>query len=97
MRIKPDDEDAKQARLFLLLQSEDYDGALSHLTSTSSQDAPSFEKAYALYRQHKEAEASTVITSLKEQYARSGEDNRGILHLEAQMVGSPGYLDIYLL
>ena len=52
-----------------------------------------FEKAYSLYRLHREADASSALEEIK---GKSGADelDRGVLHLEAQLVrphlyGSP--------
>ena len=42
-----------------------------------------FEKAYSLYRTNCESETRATIAELKRS---KGEDDRGIMHLEAQLV-----------
>ena len=53
---------------------------------SASSNGNAFEKAYSLYRLHREEEASTVLGAMKE-----GEEevDRGVLHLEAQLVRGP--------
>lgn len=80
LRIDPNDQDALQTKLFLLLQTEQYDAALSLIDQS---DAFVFEKAYSLYRTNSEQEARDALNVLKKS---RGEDDRGILHLEAQLV-----------
>ncbi|KAF8652662.1 hypothetical protein AX16_004268 [Volvariella volvacea WC 439] len=92
LRLEPNDIDAQKTKLFLLLQTEDYDGALSLIKlqtespSTQSQPQPSpkyaFSKAYSLYRLHHETEAKEILADIK---AVDGVDDRGVVHLEAQM------------
>ncbi|KAG6828361.1 hypothetical protein H0H87_002323 [Tephrocybe sp. NHM501043] len=72
LRIAPADPDATQTKLFLLLHTEAYDAALA-LTPHG------FERAYSLYRLHREADAESVLAQLK------GPDDRAAMHLEAQM------------
>ena len=89
MRLAPHDRDALQTKLFLLLQTDQYAAALAMTELPSSKEEEdgdyTFEKAYSLYRLHKEADASSALEELK---AKSGEGevDRGVLHLEAQLV-----------
>ncbi|KAI5987625.1 hypothetical protein EDD15DRAFT_2292095 [Pisolithus albus] len=80
LRLDPTDADALQTKLFLLLQTEQYEAALS-LIGDDTLDHRAFEKAYALYRFHKEEEASHVLQELKQ----SQKGQRGVLHLDAQL------------
>jgi signal recognition particle subunit SRP72 len=80
LRISPTDVDASQTKLFLLLQTERYADAL---VLASDQDKHAFERAYALYRLQREDEARPILDILKDS---SGSQERGIHHLEAQMV-----------
>ena len=84
LRLHPADTDALQTKLFLLLQTEQYDTALSLIADSASGDGPdyTFEEAYAMYRLQMEEEATTALGKLK----GSGKDHRGVLHLEAQLV-----------
>lgn len=66
--------------MFLLLQTERYAEALSLLDTTGSQDK--YERAYTLYRLQRENEARDVLEKIK----KEGEDGRGTVHLEAQLV-----------
>ncbi|KAL4079044.1 hypothetical protein J3A83DRAFT_4085447 [Scleroderma citrinum] len=78
----PADKDALQTKLFLLLQTEQYDEALSLIDDANDKYSDfAFEKAYALYRLQREAEAATVLDKMKENEG----DHRGVLHLEAQL------------
>ncbi|KAI6100615.1 hypothetical protein F5141DRAFT_1190338 [Pisolithus sp. B1] len=80
LRLDHTDADALQTKLFLFLQTEQYEAALS-LIGDNTSDHRAFEKAYALYRFHKEEEASSVLQELKQ--TRKGQ--RGVLHLDAQL------------
>lgn len=80
LRLDPTDADALQTKLFLLLQTEQYEAALS-LIGDDTLDHRAFEKAYALYRFHKEEEASNVLQELKQ----TQKGQRGVLHLDAQL------------
>lgn len=66
--------------MFLLLQTEQYAPALALIEGS---DAYAFEKAYSLYRTHQEAEARQALEVAQ---ASKGEDDRGVLHLQAQLV-----------
>lgn len=86
LRIDPKDTDALRAKLFLLLQTEQYETALSLLQSLDNQAAYEFERAYALYRLRREPEAADVLSHLKDSERPGGVHNRAIMHLEAQLV-----------
>ncbi|KDR69905.1 hypothetical protein GALMADRAFT_77126 [Galerina marginata CBS 339.88] len=79
LRLEPKDEDALQTKLFLLLQTEQYNAAL---TLIDSDDDHAYERAYSLYRLQRESDARDVLEALRKQ---SDEDDRGIVHLEAQL------------
>ncbi|KAK7449833.1 hypothetical protein VKT23_013309 [Stygiomarasmius scandens] len=80
LRLDPSDPDARKTKLFLYLQTEQYLPALEIISKEG--DAHAFEKAYAYYRLQKEDEADKVLEGIKE---KDGEDNRGVMHLEAQL------------
>lgn len=79
LRLEPSDQDAAQTKLFLLLQTEQYGAALSLI---DSQGDHAFEKAYSLYRLHQEAEVEGLVAEMKK---TPSEDERGVIHLEAQL------------
>ena len=80
LRLVPDDKDARQTKLFLLLQTERYNDALALLEPS---DEPStFERTYSLYRLQQLDQAAQLLGKVKQ----SHEQNRGALHLEAQLV-----------
>jgi signal recognition particle subunit SRP72 len=75
-----------QTKLFVLLQTEQYDAALS-LIGTGGKETGSeyvFERTYSLYRVQHEQEATEGLKALKEE--KDAEDERAVLHLEAQLV-----------
>lgn len=73
-----------KTKLFLLLQTEQYDAALGMLQSFEDQAVQrEFEKAYALYRLHRESEAAELLSHLKSAH---GDYDRGVMHLNAQLV-----------
>ncbi len=80
LRLEPQDQDALHTKLFLLLQTEQYSTALSLIDSN---DEYTFEKAYSLYRLNQADEAREALEATKKQ---KGEDERGVIHLEAQLV-----------
>jgi hypothetical protein len=80
LRLEPSDKDALQTKLFLLLQTEQYSTALTLADST--EHAFEFGRAYALYRLHREHEAAAVLDEIKSTAGL----NRGVNHLEAQLV-----------
>jgi len=83
LRLDPTDTDAQKTKLFLFLQTEQYDAALQLMDSA---DGHEFEKAYSLYRLQQEAEAQEAIKAVKEQ---RGDSDRGVAHLEAQLARCP--------
>ncbi|KAI8978171.1 hypothetical protein BD414DRAFT_494772 [Trametes punicea] len=88
LRLDPHDPDALQTKLFLLLQTEQYAAALAMIEGQGGEgDEHAFEKAYSLYRLHREDEAASVLDRLK---AREQTDDRGVLHLEAQLAYRQG-------
>ncbi|GBE80903.1 hypothetical protein BKA93DRAFT_825295 [Sparassis latifolia] len=82
LRLDPHDEDALQTKLFLLLQTEQYGTALMLISDDGAFAGYDFEKAYSLYRLHRESEAVDVLGVIKE---KDDSDNRGVRHLEAQL------------
>lgn len=80
LSLDSSDKDALQAKIYLLLQTERYAEALSLLDTRGSLDI--YERAYTLYRLQRENEARDVLEKVKEK----GEDDRGTVHLEAQLV-----------
>jgi signal recognition particle subunit SRP72 len=80
LRIEPEDKDATQTKLFLLLQTEQYDNALALVDGQSSRG---YENAYALYRLQREDDARAVLEKTE---TEADVDQRGVSHLEAQMV-----------
>lgn len=89
LRIDPKDRDALQTKLFLLLQTEQYTQALTLISDVNKQNEQDkgaflFEKAYTLHRLHQEEDATEVLQALKDR--GDEEENRGVAHLEAQLV-----------
>ncbi|KAF9525010.1 hypothetical protein CPB83DRAFT_860398 [Crepidotus variabilis] len=82
LRLEPSDQDAQRTKLFLLLQIEQYDEALLLIGSSQDPKAYSYERAYTLYRKQQETESRGILETLKQE---KGEDDRGIVHLEAQL------------
>jgi signal recognition particle subunit SRP72 len=78
----PDDKDARQTKLFLLLQTERYSDALALLGASKRSSV--FERAYSSYRLQHLDEAAHLLDGIKQ----GREQNRGALHLEAQLVRS---------
>ena len=88
LRLTPNDADVLQAKLFLLLQTDQYARAFEIVESMSSgagssKSSTDLEKAYLLYRLHKEKEAKAIVDKAKE---AGGVPNGGFDHLEAQLV-----------
>ncbi|PIL29523.1 hypothetical protein GSI_08331 [Ganoderma sinense ZZ0214-1] len=94
LRLAPHDRDALQTKLFLLLQTDQYAAALAMTELPREADDSedyTFEKAYSLYRLHKEADASAALEEMKAKSGESeGEVDRGVLHLEAQLAYRQG-------
>ncbi|KAF9479384.1 hypothetical protein BDN70DRAFT_834573 [Pholiota conissans] len=82
LRLKPTDADARQTKLFLLLQTEQYDTALALIDSEDDADKLAYERAYSLYRLQRESEAKEILDAIKKD---KEEEDRGIMHLEAQL------------
>ncbi|PPQ97723.1 hypothetical protein CVT26_001913 [Gymnopilus dilepis] len=82
LRLDPKDTDARQTKLFLLLQTEQYNAALSLIDEDEDPSHYAYEKAYTLYRLQRESDARDVVETIKKE---KGEDDRGIVHLEAQL------------
>ena len=87
LRLVPDDNDAKQTKLFLLLQTERYSDALALLVAANQSSV--FERAYSSYRIQHLDEAAGLLDGIKERR----EQDRGALHLEAQLVRSTSALE----
>ncbi|KAI0333226.1 hypothetical protein GY45DRAFT_1245246 [Cubamyces sp. BRFM 1775] len=88
LRLEPRDPDALQTKLFLLLQTDQYAAALSMIAAEGGESSEhAFEKAYSLYRLHREDEAASVLEGLKSQ---DQVDDRGLQHLEAQLAYRQG-------
>ncbi|KAG9312256.1 hypothetical protein JVU11DRAFT_7558 [Chiua virens] len=83
LRLHPADKDAFQAKLFLLLQTEQYEAAMTLIADSTDGDGfdCTFEQTYATYRLHREEQAAAALCKIK----RSEKDHRGVLHLEAQL------------
>ena len=84
LRLDPSDRDALRTKLFLLLQTEQYDAALALIVEINEERL--FERAYALYRLHREEESAQVLKEIKN-HGREAEQ-RGVMHLEAQLVSA---------
>ncbi|PPQ64176.1 hypothetical protein CVT24_008550 [Panaeolus cyanescens] len=82
LRLNPSDPDAQQTKLYLLLQTEQYDAALTLIDHDDKKDELSYEKAYSLYRLQRESDAKELLNTIKTQ---KGDDDRGVVHLEAQL------------
>ena len=73
----------------MLSQTEQYAQALTLIGDVNKQndqdkEAFLFEKAYTLHRLHQEGDATEVLKALKDRDDEAG--NRGVTHLEAQLV-----------
>ena len=87
LKLDSKDEDALQAKLFLLLQTEQYEAALSLIDSFDN-SSHKFEKAYALYRLQRETEAAELLSEVNQIQNTDEFYHRGVMHLEAQVVCS---------
>ncbi|KAF8805236.1 hypothetical protein BYT27DRAFT_7192961 [Phlegmacium glaucopus] len=92
LRLDPKDVDARQTKLFLLLQTEQYSAALSLIDSDDDHAHHAYERAYSLYRLSHESEARDVLKSIKED--QDAESSRGLVHLEAQLAYREGLYDV---
>ena len=87
LRLVPEDNDARQTKLFLLLQTERYSDALALLGASNQSSV--FERAYSSYRLQHLDEAARLLGGIKERR----DQDRGALHLEAQLVRSTSALE----
>ena len=85
LAINPSDTDARQTKLFLLLQTDKYAQALDLLDHAPDGQDVAYERAYCLYRLQHEEDADTALDQLME----AKPDDRGVQHLEAQLVRPP--------
>jgi signal recognition particle subunit SRP72 len=92
LRLDPKDADARQTKLFLLLQTEQYSAALSLIDSDDDHARHAYERAYSLYRLSHESEARDVLKSIKAD--QNTEESRGLVHLEAQLAYREGSYDV---
>lgn len=81
LSLDPKSTSAFQTLLFLHLHTDDYASALTTLDSSDMASALVFERAYCLYRLHREKEALDVLQ-------KTGGSGRKEKHLEAQIVRS---------
>lgn len=84
LRLEPHDADALQTKLFLLLQTEQYNDALNLVGNDKDKSQHAFEQAYSLYRLNNEAEARAVLKAIQDEKGETSD--RGVVHLEAQLV-----------
>lgn len=88
LRLVPNDADVLQTKVFLLLQTDQYGSALELLemsprgSSSSQQSSSQFERAYVLYRLHREQEAQELVAANMPDPA----SHRRVQHLDAQLV-----------
>jgi signal recognition particle subunit SRP72 len=96
LRLEPNDGDALQTKLFLLLQTDQYNAALSLIGACGDHSSYAFERAYSFYRLQREAEAAEALSVVKQ---KEGEEERAVLHLEAQLSYRQGFyqaaFDVY--
>ncbi|OCH91069.1 hypothetical protein OBBRIDRAFT_792683 [Obba rivulosa] len=93
LRLEPNDPDAMQTKLFLLLQTEQYTPAMALIDTLDASSAFKFDfgKAYSLYRLHRETEATAALDTIKLRGQQNGdEEDRGVIHLEAQLAYREG-------
>lgn len=88
LRLVPDDKDALDSKLFLLIQTDQYEAALELIKELPgpSDSSHLFEQAYLLYRLQKEDEAAEMVKRAQE--ANSYEP-RALSNLDAQIVSEP--------
>lgn len=75
--------DARQTKLFLLLQTEQYEAALALIDLEGKETHHAYERAYTFYRLQNESEAREILKVIKEE---KSDNDRAITHLEAQLV-----------
>jgi len=84
LRLQPNDPDALQTKLFLLLTTNQSEAALSLIqTDLDGESKYMFERAYAHYCLHRKAETREVLRELKE--GEGENEDRRVMHLEAQL------------
>ncbi|VDC05675.1 unnamed protein product [Peniophora sp. CBMAI 1063] len=81
LALDPNDADARQTQLFLLLQTDKYAQALDLLDHAPEGQDVAYERAYCLYRLQREEDADTALDELM----AAKPDDRGVQHLEAQL------------
>ncbi|KZV76481.1 hypothetical protein PENSPDRAFT_661051 [Peniophora sp. CONT] len=81
LALDPNDSDARQTKLFLLLQTDKYAQALDLLDHAPEGQDVAYERAYCLYRLQREEDADTALDELM----AARPDDRGVQHLEAQL------------
>lgn len=79
LSLDPKSTSAFQTLLFLHLHTDDYASALSTLDSSDLAKPLVFERAYCLYRLHRERDALDIL-------GQTSADGRKEKHLEAQIV-----------
>ncbi|EIW69627.1 hypothetical protein TREMEDRAFT_68788 [Tremella mesenterica DSM 1558] len=79
LTLDPKSRAGFQTLLFLHLQTDEYSAALDLVVSYQDESELQFERAYCLYRLHREREALKVLE------AKIGEKGRRELHLEGQI------------
>ncbi|KAJ7596108.1 hypothetical protein C8J56DRAFT_1160355 [Mycena floridula] len=79
LRLEPNDPDALKTKVYLYLQTDQYNAALA-LIEANGPDFQPFEKAYALYRLQNLTKAREVLDKCK-----GSTNDMSVLHLEAQL------------
>lgn len=82
--MQPNDPDALQTKLFLLLTTNQSEAALSLIGADQDDQSNMFERAYALYCLHHRAETREALEEVKQKEGEN--EHRGVMHLEAQLV-----------
>lgn len=92
LRLVPDDKDALDSKLFLLIQTDQYEAALELIKELPgpSDSSHLFEQAYLLYRLQKEDEAAEMVKRAQE--AGEYDEPRALSNLEAQIVSQPRFV-----
>ncbi|KAG9050828.1 hypothetical protein FS837_001938 [Tulasnella sp. UAMH 9824] len=84
LRLVPDDKDALESKLFLLIQTDQYEPALELIKELPgpSDSSHLFEQAYLLYRLQKEDEAAETVKRAQE---AGSYEPRALSNLDAQI------------
>jgi signal recognition particle subunit SRP72 len=77
LALDPEDADALQAQLFLLLKTSKYQEALK--ITDGKPEMFRFERAYALYRMQRERDAEELLKD-------ADDEDRAVIFLKAQIV-----------